>query len=205
MTEKKEDRRIRKTRDSLRLAMVGLLHKCDWDDISIQMICDDADVARSSFYVHFDNKIALLDHVFSSREGEIKEFVTQTPQIKGGFTTLSWLVDHISESKELYRYANRSISGQVILSRFKSTIREVFRHELTHIKTLATDDQIDFIFGGVFALIQQWLETNAQCSEQELKSRIYALTLSVIDKDIKIGSKKGASIEQGQLHLGFQT
>ncbi|PCI05585.1 MAG: hypothetical protein COB78_03035 [Hyphomicrobiales bacterium] len=183
MTDKTEDRRIRRTRESLRLAMVGLLHETNWDDISIQMICDRADVARSSFYVHFDNKIALLDHVFVSREDEIKDLVTQERRAEGEFVTLSWLVDHISESRELYYYANCSISGQVILSRFKSVMRDVFRHELDDAKISASDDQIDFTLGGVFALIQQWIDSGAPNLEEQLKTRMFELTHRVIGRN----------------------
>ena len=163
--------------------MVGLLHETDWDDISIQMICDRADVARSSFYVHFDNKIALLDHVFASSEDGVKAFVAEMPCKEGEIATLSWLVDHISESRELYYHANRSISGQVILSRFKAVMRGVFKHEMDDVNILVTDDQTDFVLGGVFALIQQWIDSGAQKSEGQLKKQIFELAYRVIDKN----------------------
>ena len=162
--------------------MVGLLHETDWDEISIQMICDRADVARSSFYAHFENKIDLLDHVFVSSESEIREMIAANPHVDGESTTLSWLVNHIGESRDLYHFASRSISGQVILSRFKKIMLGVFKHELDDAKITATDDQLEFVFGGVFALIQQWIESGATTSEDQLKRRIYELVYLVIEK-----------------------
>lgn len=163
--------------------MVGLLHETNWDDISIQMICDRADVARSSFYVHFDNKIALLDHVFVSSEGEIKEFIAKSPHKEGEIATLSWLVDHISGSKELYYYASRSISGQVILSRFKAVMHDVFKQELDDANITITDDETDFILGGVFALIQRWIDSGAPNLEGQLKKQIFELAHRMIDNN----------------------
>ncbi|MFK5978415.1 MAG: TetR/AcrR family transcriptional regulator [Rhizobiaceae bacterium] len=186
MTDKMKDRRFRRTRESLRLAMVGLLHETNWDEISIQMICNRADVARSSFYVHFDNKIALLDHVFFSREDEIKEFVTGGRRNAAEFLTLSWLVDHICESRELYYFASRSLSGQIILSRFKGVMGEVFRYELNDMAIAATNDQIDFVLGGAFAMIEHWIDSGTQQMKGQFKHRIYELARRVIDVDDKI-------------------
>ena len=62
MTDKtKLDRRIVKTRTALRGALLELLQYNSWNIINVRMICGEANIARSSFYLHFENKLALLD------------------------------------------------------------------------------------------------------------------------------------------------
>ena len=57
------DRRSLRSRRLLWEALLALLQKDDWAEISVQMICDRADVARSTFYAHFQTKQDLLEHL----------------------------------------------------------------------------------------------------------------------------------------------
>src|SRR3954471_15544361 len=53
---KKEDRRVRRTRDRLGDALVELLVEKPFDDITVQEVLDRAGVSRSTFYAHFSDK-----------------------------------------------------------------------------------------------------------------------------------------------------
>lgn len=54
------DRRIARSRRLLKTALSELLGERDYDAITVQEICDRADVARSTFYTHFESKEDLL-------------------------------------------------------------------------------------------------------------------------------------------------
>jgi len=54
------DRRIAKTQKALVEALQQGLTQHPWEDITVQMLCDTADVSRSTFYSHFESKEALL-------------------------------------------------------------------------------------------------------------------------------------------------
>jgi len=60
MRPEKKDRRIRKTQQVLRGALLTLLKEKRYEDISVQDIIERADVARSTFYVHYVDKDDLL-------------------------------------------------------------------------------------------------------------------------------------------------
>src|SRR4051794_24642300 len=55
-SSKKEDRRVRRTRDRLGDALVELLIQKPFDDITVQEVLDRAGVSRSTFYTHFRDK-----------------------------------------------------------------------------------------------------------------------------------------------------
>src|SRR6266705_7027751 len=57
---RKEDRRVRRTRESLHDALISLALEKNYDSITVQEILDRADVGRSTFYVHFSDKNELL-------------------------------------------------------------------------------------------------------------------------------------------------
>jgi AcrR family transcriptional regulator len=60
MSDRLVDRRIQKTLQHLQTALVELIAEKDYDAITIQEILDRANVGRSTFYAHFENKDQLL-------------------------------------------------------------------------------------------------------------------------------------------------
>lgn len=56
----KIDRRIKRTRHLLRDALMRLVQTKSYDEITIQDITDEADIARTTFYLHFKDKDGLL-------------------------------------------------------------------------------------------------------------------------------------------------
>jgi AcrR family transcriptional regulator len=54
------DRRIQKTQNLLREALVSLIHEKNYDSIAVKEILDRANVGRSTFYMHFRHKDELL-------------------------------------------------------------------------------------------------------------------------------------------------
>jgi AcrR family transcriptional regulator len=52
-------------------ALASLIHKKDFDEISIQEIVDKADLTRATFYLHYPDKAALVQAMASERFGEM--------------------------------------------------------------------------------------------------------------------------------------
>lgn len=59
-----EDRRITRTKRSLKAAMTEMLASEDFEHISITELCRRADISRITFYSHYNDKYALLDDIF---------------------------------------------------------------------------------------------------------------------------------------------
>ncbi len=60
MNHRKLDRRVARTRNLLRQALVSLMTEQSYDSITVQNILDRADVGRSTFYSHYRDKEELL-------------------------------------------------------------------------------------------------------------------------------------------------
>ena len=60
-----EDKRILKTKRSLKKAMTEMLDREDFEHISITELCRRAEVSRITFYSHYSDKYALLDDIFN--------------------------------------------------------------------------------------------------------------------------------------------
>lgn len=69
-----EDRRVQKTRGLLKEALVSLIIEKGFEEVTIQEIIDKANVGRSTFYIHFENKQALLHSCFEEFHGLFEKY-----------------------------------------------------------------------------------------------------------------------------------
>ncbi|MCR2805598.1 TetR/AcrR family transcriptional regulator [Paenibacillus soyae] len=69
----KLDRRILKTQESLKKAVIELMSEKNFDDITIQDIADRANVNRGTIYLHYQDKYDLLDKLIESYFNELGE------------------------------------------------------------------------------------------------------------------------------------
>ena len=147
-----QDRRIAKTRAALGQALFALMQTREWDSITVQLLCDEADVARSSFYAHFDSLGGLLDTVISANMPS----ALAANSGGGALSALTWLVDHISENKRLFFHTVNSPSGAAVLSRFKAAIKNEVRAETGAKGYDLSETQLAFLVGGTFEAVQAW-------------------------------------------------
>ena len=56
----KEDLRVKRTKKALAEAFVSLLNKKPLDEITINELCDAADVRRATFYKHYNDKFDFI-------------------------------------------------------------------------------------------------------------------------------------------------
>ena len=63
MSDEKTDRRIQRTRELLRKALMELIDEKGYDAVTIQDITERANLGRTTFYLHYQSKEDLfLDH-----------------------------------------------------------------------------------------------------------------------------------------------
>ncbi len=68
------DKRIEKSYDKMQHAYSRLIMQKDYDDITVNDICNEAGIKRPTFYNHFDDKDDFLKKIFEYRLTNIVEF-----------------------------------------------------------------------------------------------------------------------------------
>jgi AcrR family transcriptional regulator len=98
--KKKEDARVRRTREALGDALVALMHEKPFDTITVQDVLDRAKVGRSTFYTHYSDK----DDLLMSDAEEFFESVAMLLSLRGDTSDRVFPVreffDHIVEAKQ---------------------------------------------------------------------------------------------------------
>jgi AcrR family transcriptional regulator len=73
---KPEDRRIQRTRQSLQNALSELIEEKGYEKVTVQDVIDRANVGRSTFYAHFEDKEQLLLSGFEPLRKQFEEFLS---------------------------------------------------------------------------------------------------------------------------------
>ncbi len=109
MDAKKVDRRIERTRQLLRDALLALVVERDYESISIQDIADRANVNRTTFYLHFRDKDELLITGMEAIYDELESHFTAPSRaelLSGRFTPAmceSSDYDHVAAHADFYK------------------------------------------------------------------------------------------------------
>ena len=176
------DRRAVRSRRQLWQALLGLLQDHDWAEINVQMICDRADVARSTFYAHFPTKQDLLDTGFGFGLAEVEHLAAEMAHRPGSLPTLHWLVDHLASAQELERRLQGSAAGHAIMARFRAMTTDLLRRDLTRAGHTTSDQDLTFAIGGLFATLDDWLASGCREGQPALIQRLQGQMLRVLGR-----------------------
>ena len=141
MCKEMEDKRIVKTKRTLKAAMIEMLSKEDFEHISITQLCRQADISRITFYSHYNDKYALLDEMFDDmlKIGTEDYYRRQKENNPSGRLAAGY-VNMMDSILELY-YSRFEFFGQAnpeknpyLASRLYSIILETVEKHTLHVK-----------------------------------------------------------------------
>src|SRR4051812_25225829 len=79
-TLSKVDRRIVKSQEAIKKALIDIMSEKNFDQITIQNISDRANVSRKTIYLHYQDKFDLLDKLIEEHINELREMCESTPE-----------------------------------------------------------------------------------------------------------------------------
>lgn len=185
-TAKKQttDRRVARTRDALREALIGLILERGWDEIGVQDICGRANVGRSTFYMHFSCKDQLLNSAFDDLRKELraKEKTPGGPHTPA-FGIVRNLIAHVFENQRLFRAVIGKRSSVVVQRRFRQLVIELVEEDIaaSDIPAAWRTPAAHYIAGALFELLTWWVDSRSQLSPHELENFFRELTMPVFD------------------------
>lgn len=152
------DRRVLKTKAALRDAMLDLMAARGWDQMTIQEICDRANVGRSTFYVHYQSKDELLSEGLNDLRDMIAAQTAEAQHADGHF--LAGLLEHMAQQRDVFRAAIGRRGGQGVARRFRQMVCQLVEIEL---KRRAHPEAAHpwvarFVAGGVVEAMAWWVD-----------------------------------------------
>ena len=172
------DRRIEKTQAALSAAIFRLIGKHDWEEISVSRICAEANVARSTFYLHFASPTALLDDIIT------KVVVALADQASEPLPVLEWLVDHITSNRAIFHRTVVAARSSHVIDRFKAGVIKALISEHAVKGAAASPIRLAMLIGGTFEAIQYWAKTWNLVELPQLRSDIRCLEAALLARNL---------------------
>ena len=155
------------------------MQKQSWNSISIQQLCDEANVARASFYAHFDSKLALLDFLIA--EVFNRQIPSDpSPSAKAYEIFLTWLIDHVTGNRALFSRISKEPEALPVLDRFKISLEKRLVEALKSDGHMTDDTGLAFIMGGTFDALLRWSKRWRIAELAQLRARILEMARSII-------------------------
>jgi AcrR family transcriptional regulator len=195
-TRRGPDRRVGKTRRSLKEALTDLILEKGYEGVTVQNVIDRADVGRSTFYAHFVDKDDLLMALLADLEVPAPDTSSWTSDDPAFDWTLE-LFRHFGSGRRLYKAVATSQSGALARRETTRRLEELARAELSRLKAARRLDpfrletMVRFLVGTFIGFMDWWMrEENEHLPPEEVDHAFRSLVLpgvaNVLGLEIKL-------------------
>ena len=188
---KKIDRRVERTRKLIQEALVSLILEKRYDKITVQEIIDKANVGRSTFYAHFQDKEDLLASNFANYTAQWDEPQDEPEHAPGNESP------HILHSLEFFLHANEAYEFHQAM--FEGGGAEVMietgrQHMMADVQNhlmqmLGEDEKLaiplpvitNFLAGGLLSVMVWWLKEKRPYPPEKINEMFQQLAMQGVE------------------------
>lgn len=190
---KKRDRRIERTQQLIRGALLSLIREKGFEALTVQEIIDRANVGRATFYAHFDGKDDLLISGFDDLRASLKalqrDAFTRGRTIEDRVFGFSYEVfAHTDEYRDIFSVMVGKRSGAAVQRMLHKLVVDLVREDVKEAVGAARRDQnamppealVQFLVGALFGLLMWWLSGKTRLSVEEINRLFRKLAIPAL-------------------------
>lgn len=171
-----EDHRIRVTKMLIRKAFLELLQEKPIQSISIKALCEAAGINRGTFYTHYQDIYALLEHIEADMVEDFNEALTPIYQTADNEHFLvdicTGIFQCLKENSDLCvvmlgDYSDQSFVDH-LLSIGKASCLKAYSQYFQNADQRQIEYFYAFVSAGCIGLLRQWIQNGMAASANEL-------------------------------------
>lgn len=182
MEPEKKDRRTRKTRQLLRDTLLTLLKEKRYEDVSVQDIIARADVARSTFYVHYVDKDDLLtgSHgIFAENLGE--QMLAHAGESGSAFSSRTWFY-HIQAQGDILKVIAKDSAMELAMKTLHGIIHDSVQkgmqaHAPIKNASVPLPLIVDYLTDTLMTLIKWWFKDGMRYTPEQMDEMFQQLVM----------------------------
>lgn len=175
-----DDRRVARTCAQLSGAMIQLLLERGWEGISIGELCERANVARSTFYLHYANKQELLESGFASLRKTVRNVAPVTSfATSGKLGFVDGIADHIFENRKTFLAIVGGNGGGIVREQFRLVLSELIAEELA--ASRQEDRALTQFLSGGFVALAVHVMANKKTTACDFAAQFHHFSVSVLE------------------------
>lgn len=175
MHEKTIDRRVRKTKQQLRLGLTELLREKPVKDITVRELADRVDINRGTFYLHYRDVFDMVEQIENELFEQFREIINaESLQDVDGrpLHLLKSVFQFLADNADMGAALLGPTGDIAFVDKLKKLVRDKCLHDWMPMfdteKTIMFEPYCSFVVGGVIALFQAWLETGQKQSPEQM-------------------------------------
>ena len=177
----KESRRITMTKNLLKESLLEILKSKPLHKITIKEICENADVNRSTFYLHYADQFALCDEIENDSVEKINTCLAKVSMKNNRVEGLTEFLAYMKSSGELFKILMRPDFNNSFRVRFTEVAIKRLA-ELDYHDNVSDEDKeyiFRFMFMGVLGMLEKWVKDDFDKSPEEIAAFILSLLPSI--------------------------
>jgi AcrR family transcriptional regulator len=186
------DLRVARTRATLQRALNALTLKKGYEAITIEDICEAANVGRSTFYAHYTGKDDLkrsgLEHLRQQLLDHRRDALAASDNTSNRSLAFSLpMFEHAREHIDLYRALVGNRGGAVALGTIRQILSDLVRDELhasageTPSGAIPRELVVHYVVSAYMAVLTWWLDGGAKLPPQQMDAIFKRLATKGID------------------------
>jgi AcrR family transcriptional regulator len=187
------DRRIQRTRETLHSALMALVVEGPYDTITVQQILDRANIGRSTFYTHFQDKDELLvwgtEHLrqtLSAAQQQLDPSAAKSPESLIRFSRA--MFEHADRYRKIYRALVNSAVWPHVRQRIQNIIADLLRREMASMKgqkmRVPLELLIHYIAATLMTVMTWWVDHRSSLSVEEIDEVYRSLVVPAIRSNL---------------------
>jgi len=181
----KSDRRVRRTKRVLAVALVDLLTEKPLNRITVKEVTEIADVNRATFYRHYQDIYDMFYQIEDELLAEFKKAVTVGTL--GNYDDLGAFYHRIFKFVEDNADLGQLLCGpnsNQVLDKFKEVVFEFLNQNCIAIDSGVNHFTNSFITAGIIEVIKQWLNEKIPVPSKEMAEYIITSVRSGFPLDL---------------------
>ncbi len=174
------DRRVQRTRRMLLDALLELILEKGYEAVTVQDVIDRADVGRSTFYAHFQDKEHLLLSGSEKMQTAFEEFRSHSSRGKPRWDFSLALFRHAEEQRRVFKAMLGKQVGDVVVGRIRESLTlyltEHFQAFGTRKKgTVPLNVVVPYCVSAFLGLLTWWLDNDITFTADQMNGYFQAL------------------------------
>lgn len=124
----KVDRRVLKSQEAIKKAVLELMAEKNFDEVTIQDIADRANVNRGTIYLHYTDKFELLDRVVEEHMNKLRELCQSASEMTFAEGNYVWF-EYFASNYLFFSTMLTTKSAAYFRSRFLDLVVQEYRAE----------------------------------------------------------------------------
>ncbi|MCR4673522.1 MAG: TetR/AcrR family transcriptional regulator [Lachnospiraceae bacterium] len=180
----KNNRRTLVTKKMLKSSLIELMNNNPISKITIKDICEQAELSRSTFYLHYKDQYDLLYEVENEVITTVIEQLKKISPDMDPLLSIRDFIEYVHKEDHIFRILLCRQENYHFQEKFMEQLKI---NALELIPTLNLDSKIvdyniSFVMHGSLAIIRDWIEKDFDLSEQTISDLVFDLCCKSLDE-----------------------